>query len=103
MFHPYFELGGRIRKHYFAPSVFLSLLSGEFVPPIPRRTLYSLQYSMLPAERTTVSELWERLNENKLSAHMPNGLSSLNGGRGIPNGNSRKTSSGARSSMKMHT
>lgn len=61
MFNPYFELGGRIRKHYLSPGVFLSLASGQFVPPIHRRTLYSLQYSMLPAERATVSELWEQL------------------------------------------
>jgi phosphatidylinositol glycan class Q protein len=67
-------------------------MSGEFVPPIPRRTLYSLQYSMLPAERTPVGELWERLNQNKLSTHVPNSLSSLNIGRGIPNGGSRMTS-----------
>jgi phosphatidylinositol glycan class Q protein len=68
MFHPYFELGGRIRKHYLAPSVFLSLASGEFVPPIHRRTLYSLQYSMLPADRASVSELWEKLNEKEVLA-----------------------------------
>jgi phosphatidylinositol glycan class Q protein len=66
MFHPYFELGGRIRKHYLSPSVFLSLASGQFVPPIHRRTLYSLQYSMLPANRATVEELWQRLNEKEL-------------------------------------
>jgi phosphatidylinositol glycan class Q protein len=62
MFNPYFELGGRIRKHYLSGSVFLSLASGEFVPPIHRGTLYSLQYSMLPAERATIGELWERLH-----------------------------------------
>ncbi|KAH7085248.1 N-acetylglucosaminyl transferase component-domain-containing protein [Paraphoma chrysanthemicola] len=62
MFNPYFELGGRIRKHYLSGGVFLSLASGEFVPPIHRGTLYSLQYSMLPTERATIGELWERLN-----------------------------------------
>ncbi|KAH4087889.1 hypothetical protein HBI81_227610 [Parastagonospora nodorum] len=62
MFNPYFELGGRIRKHYFAPGVFLSLASGEFVPPMNRRSLYSLQYSMLPAERAGVGELWEKMS-----------------------------------------
>lgn len=59
MFNPYFELGGRIRKHYFAPSVVLCLASGQFVPPIHRRNLYSLQYSMLPARRVAPGELWE--------------------------------------------
>ncbi|KAH8727078.1 N-acetylglucosaminyl transferase component-domain-containing protein [Phaeosphaeriaceae sp. PMI808] len=61
MFNPYFELGGRLRKHYLSPGVFLSLASGQFVPPIQRRTLYSLQYSMLPKERAGVGELWERI------------------------------------------
>jgi len=68
MFHPYFELGGRIRKHYLSPSVFLSLASGQFVPPIHRRTLYSLQYSMLPAERATITELWDLLTQTEVSA-----------------------------------
>ncbi|KAL5116793.1 pig-Q [Pleosporales sp. CAS-2024a] len=63
MFNPYFELGTRIRKHYLTPSVLLNLASGQFVPPIHRRTLYSLQYSMLPAERASVAELWEKLHE----------------------------------------
>ncbi|KAF2033299.1 Gpi1-domain-containing protein [Setomelanomma holmii] len=67
MFNPYFELGGRIRKHYFSGSVFLNLASGEFVPPIHRGTLYSLQYSMLPADRTTIGELWERLKGKESS------------------------------------
>ncbi|KAJ4365614.1 pig-Q [Neocucurbitaria cava] len=64
MFQPYFELGDRIRKHYFSPSVVLSLASGQFVPPIHRRDLYSLQYSMLPATRTSVGELWKKLTES---------------------------------------
>ncbi|KAJ4300663.1 pig-Q [Kalmusia sp. IMI 367209] len=63
MFHSYFELGDRIRKHYFSPSVFLCLASGQFVPSIHRRNLYSLQYSMLPANRVGISELWARLTE----------------------------------------
>lgn len=67
MFHPYFELGGRIRKHYLSPSVFMYLASGQFVPPIHRRNLYSLQYSMLPATRASVTELWENLTERPQS------------------------------------
>ncbi|KAF2732828.1 N-acetylglucosaminyl transferase component Gpi1 [Polyplosphaeria fusca] len=65
MFQSYFELGNRIRNHYFSPGVFLRLVSGQFVPPIHRRNLYSLQYSMLPAKRVGIGELWRRLNEEK--------------------------------------
>jgi phosphatidylinositol glycan class Q protein len=94
MFNPYFELSSRIRKHYLAPSVFLSLLSGEFVPPIHRRTLYSLQYSMLPAERATVGELWEKLNETDVSADgKHNRTPSLNGSRSMPKSNGRRIAS----------
>jgi phosphatidylinositol glycan class Q protein len=89
MFHPYFELSGRIRKHYLAPSVFLNLASGEFVPPIHRRTLYSLQYSMLPAERATVSELWERLHEED---HATQHGTAQNSSRGHSNGTGRNVS-----------
>jgi phosphatidylinositol N-acetylglucosaminyltransferase subunit Q len=62
MFQSYFELGSRIRKHYFSPRVMLCLASGQFVPPIHRGNLYSLQYSMLPAERVSITELWDQLN-----------------------------------------
>lgn len=68
IFQSYFELGDRIRKHYLSPSVLLCLASGQFVPPIHRRNLYSLQYSMLPAERVGVRELWERLSEGEGNA-----------------------------------
>jgi phosphatidylinositol glycan class Q protein len=93
MFHPYFELGGRIRKHYLSPGVFLSLASGQFVPPIHRRTLYSLQYSMLPANRATIEELWERLNEKEaLADRATNGFPRLHvDSATIPNGNKRAT------------
>jgi phosphatidylinositol glycan class Q protein len=91
MFNPYFELSGRIRKHYLAPSVFLSLASGEFVPPIHRRTLYSLQYSMLPAKRASASELWEKLNEPATSTKKEANGSMPIEPQGAPNGNSRKT------------
>ncbi|KAK2763797.1 phosphatidylinositol N-acetylglucosaminyltransferase subunit gpi1 [Arachnomyces sp. PD_36] len=63
MFDQYFQLGQRLRKHYLAPGVILCLVTGRFVPPIHRRILYSLQYSMLPAERAGITELWTRLME----------------------------------------
>ncbi|EON65103.1 hypothetical protein W97_04338 [Coniosporium apollinis CBS 100218] len=61
MFNEYFQLGNRIRKHYISPGVFLCLVTGRFVPPIHRKNLYSLQYSMLPARRAGIVELWSRL------------------------------------------
>lgn len=65
MFQSYFELGDRIRKHYLSPSVLLCLVSGQFVPPIHRHNLYSLQYSMLPVERASIAELWDKLTGRK--------------------------------------
>lgn len=64
MFHQYSQLGTRIRKHYISPGVFLCLVTGRFVPPIHRKNLYSLQYSMLPARRASILELWARLTED---------------------------------------
>ncbi|PNS21248.1 hypothetical protein CAC42_1027 [Sphaceloma murrayae] len=80
-FSQYFQLAHRIRKHYASPRVFLCLLSGQFVPPISRKSLYSLQYSMLPARRVSVGELWRSLTEGsvdegregKRNGHMVNG------------------------------
>lgn len=63
IFNEYFQLGNRIRKHYLSPGVFLELASGRFVPPIHRKNLYSLQYSMLPKRRAGIWELWERLKD----------------------------------------
>ncbi|KEQ93619.1 hypothetical protein AUEXF2481DRAFT_6688 [Aureobasidium subglaciale EXF-2481] len=60
-FSQYAQLASRIRKHYLSPSVFLCLLTGQFVPPIHRKSLYSLQYSMLPAKRIPIAELWKKL------------------------------------------
>jgi phosphatidylinositol glycan class Q protein len=75
IFHSYFELGSRIRKHYFSASVALCLAYGEAVPPIHRRNLYSLQYSMLPAERVGILELWYQLTgEQPLPSTKRNGL-----------------------------
>ena len=63
-FSQYAQLGHRLRKHYLSPRVFLCLVSGQFVPPIHRKNLYSLQYSMLPAQRVNVGELWRLLSED---------------------------------------
>ncbi|TIA28843.1 Gpi1-domain-containing protein [Aureobasidium pullulans] len=60
-FSQYSQLAYRIRKHYLSPSVFLCLFTGRFVPPIHRKSLYSLQYSMLPAKRIPIAELWKKL------------------------------------------
>jgi phosphatidylinositol glycan class Q protein len=62
MFHQYFQMGHRIRKHYLSPRVLLCLLTGQFVPPLNRKNLYSLQYSMLPARRAGVMEMWNAVN-----------------------------------------
>jgi phosphatidylinositol glycan class Q protein len=62
MFHQYFQMASRIRKHYLSPRVLLCLLTGKFVPPINRKNLYSLQYSMLPARRAGIMEMWEAVN-----------------------------------------
>ena len=62
MFHQYFQLGSRIRKHYLSPRVLFCLLTGKFVPPLNRKNLYSLQYSMLPARRPSVYQMWNALN-----------------------------------------
>ncbi|GAO17740.1 hypothetical protein UVI_02033420 [Ustilaginoidea virens] len=62
MFNQYSQLAHRIRKHYLSPRVLLCLLTGQFVPPINRKNLYSLQYSMLPSRRATVWEMWRAMN-----------------------------------------
>ncbi len=61
MFHQYFQMGSRIRKHYLSPRVLFCLLTGKFVPPLNRKNLYSLQYSMLPARRAGIGEMWNAL------------------------------------------
>jgi phosphatidylinositol glycan class Q protein len=65
MFHQYFEMARRIRKHYLSPRVLLCLLTGKFVPPINRKNLYSLQYSMLPARRPGIAEIWDALQASQ--------------------------------------
>ncbi|KAH6623604.1 N-acetylglucosaminyl transferase component-domain-containing protein [Chaetomium tenue] len=62
MFYQYFQMGQRIRKHYLSPRVLFCLLTGKFVPPLNRKNLYSLQYSMLPARRAGVMEMWTAVN-----------------------------------------
>lgn len=97
MFQSYFELGNRIRKHYLSASVFLCLISGQFVPPIHRRNLYSLQYSMLPAKRVGIRELWNLLKEKEEDGQAAasagaNGYSTIPPRRSVPNGSSRRGS-----------
>lgn len=67
MFDQYFQLGHRLRKHYLSPQVIFCLVTGRFVPPIHRRNLYSMQYSMLPARRAGMAEVWAQLTEKKSS------------------------------------
>lgn len=62
MFHQYFQMASRIRKHYLSPRVLFCLLTGKFVPPINRKNLYSLQYIMLPARRAGIMEMWAAVN-----------------------------------------
>lgn len=85
MFHEYSQLGGRIRKHYFSPKVFLRLATGQFVPPLHRKNLYGLQYSMLPAQRIGIPELWHRLNMPVNARRPPE--------QAVPNGFSRRHAS----------
>ena len=81
MFDQYFQLGHRLRKHYLSPSVILCLVTGRFVPPIHRRNLYSMQYSMLPAHRAGMFEVWSRLMEKSTSNSSAGGRG-MNGGMG---------------------
>lgn len=73
MFNQYFQLSTRIQKHYVSPEVLLCLVSGRFIPPIHRENLYGLQYSMLPAHRFGIAELWKQLNEAEKMAGKMNG------------------------------
>lgn len=72
-FSQYAQLEHRIRKHYLSPRVFFRLFTGRFVPPIHRKSLYSLQYSMLPARRIPVMELWRLLMEGDETKDKVNG------------------------------
>lgn len=63
IFRPYFQLGARLSRHYASATVMLCLVTGQFVPGMHRRNLYSLQYSALPAERVGSREMWRLLIE----------------------------------------
>ncbi|KAK1986457.1 N-acetylglucosaminyl transferase component [Colletotrichum cereale] len=72
MFHQYFQMGNRIRKHYLSPRVLLCLLTGQFVPPLNRKNLYSLQYGMLPARRASFRQMWDAITTTQpLSKPVP--------------------------------
>jgi phosphatidylinositol glycan class Q protein len=87
MFHQYFQLGHRIRKHYLSPRVLLCLVTGKFVPPIHRKNLYSLQYSMLPARRAGIMDMWHALTAQPPKPPPPfQGTSNMNGKRAAMNG-----------------
>lgn len=98
-FTQYSHLGHRLRKHYLSPRVFLYLISGQFVPPIHRKNLYSLQYSMLPAHRVSMEELWRLLtvddggdrrgHAGEVGGHVNGGLSPNVGSGKKLNGRSR--------------
>jgi phosphatidylinositol glycan class Q protein len=88
MFHQYFQLGHRIRKHYLSPRVLLCLATGKFVPPIHRKNLYSLQYSMLPARRAGIMDMWHALTATAPPKKMPYFDLKMNGKR--LNGNGRR-------------
>jgi phosphatidylinositol glycan class Q protein len=87
MLNEYFQLGNRIRKHYVSPGVILCLVTGRFVPPIHRKNLYSLQYSMLPKQRVGITDLWAKLSEKRTEALHTNGWPvGPNGAIKLPNG-----------------
>ena len=87
MFHQYFQLSHRIQKHYLSPRVLMCLATGKFVPPIHRKNLYSLQYSMLPARRASIMSMWHALSsEAPKKAEFP--ILKMNGKR--VNGNGRR-------------
>ncbi|KAL4778390.1 hypothetical protein BJX76DRAFT_362788 [Aspergillus varians] len=67
MFDQYFQLGHRLRKHYLSPQVIFCLFTGRFVPPIHRRSLYSMQYSMLPDVRPSLAQVWNELTQPRKS------------------------------------
>ncbi|PYH89451.1 hypothetical protein BO71DRAFT_422995 [Aspergillus ellipticus CBS 707.79] len=82
MFDQYFQLGHRLRKHYLSPQVIFCLVTGRFVPPIHRRNLYGMQYSMLPARRATMTEVWSMLTQPRKTSSGGSSSSSMGGGIG---------------------
>ncbi|KAI9731442.1 MAG: phosphatidylinositol N-acetylglucosaminyltransferase subunit gpi1 [Claussenomyces sp. TS43310] len=92
MFHQYFQLGYRIRKHYLSPRVVLCLVTGKSVPPIHRKNLYSLQYSMLPAQRVGIMQMWQVLTAvppKKEPTSAMNGRRFMLNGSGVVGGRRR--------------
>ena len=81
IFEQYFQLWARIRQHYLSPKVVFRLLTGRFVPPLGRSEMYGLQYSVLPRERATVSEVWKSLSEIESPA-TSNGTANVRGQKG---------------------
>ncbi|KAI0506405.1 n-acetylglucosaminyl transferase component GPI1 [Xylaria bambusicola] len=92
MFRQYSQMGNRLRKHYLSPRVLFCLVTGRFVPPIHRKNLYSLQYSMLPARRAGITEIWEALNS--LPAKKPIGSQSYGLARNVTMLNGRRHMNG---------
>ncbi|KAB8230039.1 muts domain V-domain-containing protein [Aspergillus alliaceus] len=82
MFDQYFQLGHRLRKHYLSPRVIFCLVTGRFVPPIHRRNLYSMQYSMLPARRSGMAEVWSLLTQPRKVNSSSGSSSTMGGGIG---------------------
>ncbi|PYH61594.1 mismatch repair ATPase MSH2 [Aspergillus niger CBS 101883] len=82
MFDQYFQLGHRLRKHYLSPQVIFCLVTGRFVPPIHRRNLYGMQYSMLPARRASMTEVWSMLTQPRKTSSSSSSSSSMVGGMG---------------------
>lgn len=82
MFDQYFQLGHRLRAHYLSPRVIFCLVTGRFVPPIHRRNLYSMQYSMLPARRAGMAEVWSLLTQPRKANSGSGGSSTMVGGMG---------------------
>jgi phosphatidylinositol N-acetylglucosaminyltransferase subunit Q len=79
MFNEYSQLGNRIRHHYVSLGVIGCLVLGRFVPPIHRKNLYSLQYSMLPAQRISIPALWRLLMAERPLSSSSSSSSSFSG------------------------
>lgn len=67
MFYQYHQMWQRLRKHYMSQRVLICLATGMFVPPINRKVLYSLQYSMLPKTRVGIMEMWDTIKRLSIS------------------------------------
>ncbi|KAG5439943.1 hypothetical protein PCANB_000225 [Pneumocystis canis] len=57
IFCQYSRLAQRLKCYYFSKQIITNLVRGIIVSPIPREKLYSLQYSMLPENRISITEL----------------------------------------------